>query len=211
MSKLTLPSFIASIIILGLSSNTVFAASITQKKQSHGHGTMDHSATMNHDQMGKVAKSNTVLPKEPGQGAFATIAEIVELLLNDPKTDWSKVDIDALREHLIDMDEVSLRAKAEANILGNSITFTVTGSGRTKQAIQAMIPAHAGVLPSITPWKATAKTMENGAILTVSASSADELQKLAALGFFGVMATGAHHQAHHLAMAKGDQDVHAHK
>ncbi len=37
------------------------------------------------------------LPKEAGQSAFAAIHEIVVMLEGDPKTDWSKVDIDALR------------------------------------------------------------------------------------------------------------------
>jgi hypothetical protein len=34
------------------------------------------------------------------------------MLEADPKTDWSKVNISALREHLIDMDEVTMRASA---------------------------------------------------------------------------------------------------
>ena len=51
-------------------------------------------------------------PVIPGQEAFGTIQEIVRTLEADPKTDWSKVDIAALREHLIDMDEVTMRAIA---------------------------------------------------------------------------------------------------
>jgi hypothetical protein len=34
------------------------------------------------------------------------------------------------------------------------------------------------------------------------------MDKVSALGFFGLMATGAHHQSHHFAMAKGT--LHAH-
>jgi len=41
----------------------------------------------------------------PGQDAFGAIQEIVQILDADPKTDWSKVDLEALRQHLIDMDE----------------------------------------------------------------------------------------------------------
>ena len=40
------------------------------------------------------------------------IQEVVRILDADPKTDWSKVDLEALRQHLIDMDEVTLRAEA---------------------------------------------------------------------------------------------------
>lgn len=43
-------------------------------------------------------------PTEPGQGAFAAIAEIVAILTADPATDWTRVDIAALRQHLVDMD-----------------------------------------------------------------------------------------------------------
>jgi hypothetical protein len=54
--------------------------------------------------------SGTV-PKEPGQDAFGTIQEIVQILEADPKTDWSKVNLEALRQHLIDMNEVTLKAE----------------------------------------------------------------------------------------------------
>jgi hypothetical protein len=36
-------------------------------------------------------------PTQPGQAAFAAIQEIVAILEADPRTDWSKVNIDALR------------------------------------------------------------------------------------------------------------------
>src|SRR5579863_3168646 len=49
-------------------------------------------------------------PISPGQSAFGAIQEIVEILDADPKTDWSKVDLEALRQHLIDMNEVTLKA-----------------------------------------------------------------------------------------------------
>jgi len=50
-------------------------------------------------------------PTLPGQDAFGAIQEIVGILDADPKTDWSKVDLEALRQHLIDMNEVTLKAE----------------------------------------------------------------------------------------------------
>jgi hypothetical protein len=50
------------------------------------------------------------IPTEPGQAALGAMQEIVRMLEADPDTDWSKVTLTALREHLIDMDEVTLRA-----------------------------------------------------------------------------------------------------
>jgi hypothetical protein len=65
----------------------------------------------------------------------------VQILDADPKTDWSKVDLEALRQHLIDMDEVTLSAAAAAKRDRGSLKIAVTGLGRTLVAIQRMIPA----------------------------------------------------------------------
>ena len=54
------------------------------------------------------------LPTMPGQDAFGAIQEVVQILDADPTTDWSKVNISALREHLIDMNEVTLHAAADS-------------------------------------------------------------------------------------------------
>ncbi len=214
MAKYTFPSIAVS--VLAMSMGSALAASDTPKQQGmESNSTMNHGQ-MNHDQMATgpkvkdMSSAVEVLPKEAGQGAFATIAEIVVMLTADPMTNWSKVDIDGLREHLIDMDEVSLRASSKTAVIDNKIIFTVTGSGRTRQAIQAMIPAHAGVLSRTTTWDAKGELTDNGAILTISSNNPADLKVVKALGFYGVMATGAHHQAHHLAMARGESNAHAH-
>jgi hypothetical protein len=49
----------------------------------------------------------------------------------------------------------------------------------------------------------------NGALLTVTARDPKETQHIRGLGFIGILASGAHHQAHHLAIARGET-VHAH-
>lgn len=66
-----------------------------------------------------------------GQDAFGAIREIVRMLDADPKTDWSKVDIEALRQHLIDMSEVTLKANATAKPI-DGLETTVTGSDRRR-------------------------------------------------------------------------------
>ena len=112
------------------------------------HGSMmDHHATM----MGQTHQ-----PTMPGQAAFGTIQEVVQILESDPATDWSKVNIAALREHLIDMNEVTLRAVANERALDNGVEITVTGDGRTLEAIKRMVPAHARELSQI-GWNATAE------------------------------------------------------
>jgi hypothetical protein len=146
-------------------------------------------------------------PTMPGQDAFGTIAEIVQLLQADPATDWSKVNIGALREHLIDMNEVTLRAAASERMLDNGIEIAVTGEGRTLAAIKRMVPAHVHELAEI-GWNAKTEDLPNGVKLTVLASDTAPLSKLKALGFMGIMVQGAHHQPHHLMMAKGEFPMH---
>jgi hypothetical protein len=41
--------------------------------------------------------SDTATPTMPGQDAFGAIQEIVRILESDPKTKWSKVNLEALR------------------------------------------------------------------------------------------------------------------
>ena len=58
--------------------------------------------------------------------AFAAIQEIVRSLEADPKTDWSKVNIEGLRQHLIDMDNVTLRSSVASAPVESGVRFTVT-------------------------------------------------------------------------------------
>jgi len=95
-------------------------------------------------------------PTSPGQAAFGAVQEIVALLEADPNTDWSKVDLGALREHLIDMDEVTLRAVATETPIDGGLAIAVTGTGRTLAAIQRMIPAHAAALNGVHGWTVAA-------------------------------------------------------
>lgn len=154
-----------------------------------------HSAHANHG--GKE------LPKEGGQSAFAAIAEIVALLEADPDTDWSKIDIAALHEHLVDMNSLILEAKATSTVEGDTIRFRIEGEGGVLRAIQAMVPAHAAELNRTGPWTVEAQTTSDGAILSVTSGTDADLERARALGFFGLMAKGSHHQPHHLAMARG--------
>src|SRR6516164_4599669 len=84
--------------------------------------------------------SASTTPTLPGQDAFGAIQELVSILDADPKTDWSKVDLEALRQHLIDMNEVTLRADAAPKQIDGGLEIAVTGSGRTLVAIQRWSP-----------------------------------------------------------------------
>jgi hypothetical protein len=145
-------------------------------------------------------------PTMPGQDAFGAIQEVVRIIEADPKTDWSKVDLEALRQHLIDMNEVTLKAGAEPKSIEGGLEITVTGSGRTLAAIQRMIPAYAQTVNGLNGWTANAATLPNGELLTVTAADPKEIQHIHGLGFIGLLVSGSHHQPHHLAVAKGEFD-----
>lgn len=146
-------------------------------------------------------------PVQPGQGAFAAIQEIVELLEADPATDWGKVNIDALREHLADMDKVTLNADAKSEPIDGGMRFIVTGIGPTRDSIQRMVLAHARIMNGAGGWTYDATGTDAGAILTVKVPAKDAAE-LRGIGFFGVMARGMHHQAHHLIIARGGDPHH---
>ena len=125
------------------------------------------------------------------------------MLEADPTTDWSKVNISALREHLIDMNEVTMRAVATQRTLDNGVEIAVTGDGRTLEAIKRMVPAHVHELSQL-GWDAKTEELPNGVKLTVTSTDAKQVTKLKGLGFMGIMVQGAHHQQHNLMIAKSE-------
>jgi len=58
-------------------------------------------------------------------------------------------------------------------------------------------------------WSASAETQAEGAKLVVTSDDPEVQAKIRGLGFFRLMATGSHHQDHHLAIARGET-VHQH-
>jgi hypothetical protein len=158
---------------------------------------MMHGQPMDHR-----AREASAAPTEPGQSAFAAIQEIVGILNADPKTDWSKVNIDALRQHLVDMNNVVLAAEVKDVPVGNGMRFDVTGEGPVRDSIRRMVSAHAAAMNGVDGWALEAAEIDGGESLTVLLPDKDAA-KLRGLGFFGVLALGMHHQAHHLMIARG--------
>ena len=138
-------------------------------------------------------------PQETGQSGFAALAEIVTILKEDPETDWSTVNIAALRQHLVDMDLLTIATEVSIVADPKGARFEIVGTGRVLKAIRAMVPAHAPFLAAETGWDVSTEGLENGVALIVEGDAA----QIQALGFFGMMTIGAHHQEHHLMLAKG--------
>lgn len=168
-------------------------AQTAENAHQHQHGAMS-------------AQAGATLPALPGQDAFGAIQEIVRIMDADPATDWSKANLEALRQHLVDMAEVTLRADAAAQPVEGGIAVAVTGSGRTLDAIRRMVPAHAGEIERtrLNGWRAGTEAIADGVRLTVTADDPREVAHVRGLGFIGIMASGHHHQPHHLAIARGE-------
>lgn len=147
---------------------------------------------------------------QPGESAFGAIQEVVERLEANPNTDWSHVNVTALREHLIDMDEVTLHAAIQERPLPDGMRYIVTGAGRTREAIQHMIIGHAQSMGDAPHWTMTAEPSVGGAIVTVTAKQPSDLPEIRALGLLGMMADGAHHQVHHWFLATGEGPMGGH-
>jgi hypothetical protein len=170
-------------------------------------GGMQHAPGMVRHAHGVSADASGGALVEGGQSAFAAIQEIVSQLMADPSTDWRRVDIEALRQHLIDMDNVTLRARVHVQEVEGGARFEATADdAAVTGSIRAMVPAHAATMDGVEGWTMRAEEIPDGEALTVTGADPDRIR---ALGFIGIMTVGMHHQAHHLALATG-RNPHAH-
>ncbi|MGR3434306.1 MAG: hypothetical protein ACU0CO_05360 [Shimia sp.] len=160
------------------------------------------AAQNDHTAMHRTDPAPAVLT-EPGQGAFGALSEVVAHLAADPETDWPRVDVDALRARLVDMDLLVTRAEAVVENLPDGIRATATGDPATVAALGRMVPAHAAQLATDSSWTAEGQATADGAILTVASDDPGVVARIRALGFFGLTASQDHHRAHHLGIATG--------
>ena len=163
---------------------------------------MDHAA-----HAAASGASRAGLPTMPGQDAYGAIGEIVRILRADPATDWSRVDLEALRQHLIDMNAVTLGARVARRDVAGGLEMQVTGEGRATDAIRRMTASHGRQLASH-GLRAVSEPIPGGARFTVTAADASDAKLVAmirGLGFIGIMTLGDHHMPHHLMIARGER------
>jgi len=197
------------------------------------HSSMDHSGMhhpgMDHSAMGDAYKvpqaapaqngmvfeasavsSASALPTEAGNDAFGTIQEIVAILEQDPNTDWSKVNLEALRLHLADMQDMTQNIDVlfQQPIEGGMMAIVKPTSERASKALQTVFNAHPMVLKSESGWDMAVEYQDGQFAVRTTSANAAEVDKIRGLGYIGWMAMGNHHQPHHLAMARGE-DPHA--
>jgi len=129
------------------------------------------------------------------------------MLRADPDTDWSSVDVPALREHLRDMSRVTLDANVVTEPTGGGAVFIVTSDDPDVAAsIRRMTADHAatmGEAGNAPPWTYTATVVGGGARIEVEGRDEGDALVVRSLGFHGIMADGDHHRVHHLMLATG--------
>ena len=146
---------------------------------------------------------------EPGNAIFGTIQEVVNKLEADPNTDWSKVSLEALRQHLLDMkaftEEVSVKSQKP---IENGIRITIhPNSERAASALKRLFSMHPAMLKQETGWNMDAKQDGSAWIITCTTNVKTEIEKIRALGYIGLLAEGAHHQRHHWMIATGKMEM----
>ncbi len=160
----------------------------------------NHTPSMSHN----AGHSQGELPTQGGQATFAALIEIVGLLEEDAGTDWGAVDINGLRDHLLDMHHLMIDTNATQTVIDDrTIRFDIQGSPVSLRSIQRMVPAHAAFIEQSRGWAFVIESKDYGATLTISVEDTEALDKLTALGFYGFMSLDSHHQAHHYQMALG--------
>lgn len=147
---------------------------------------------------------------ENGQSAFNVIQSVVQKLEQNPDTDWTTVNMDALRNHLIDMQRVMIGANVSSENIEGGVRHTVSGNAAPVQhAIHRMVLSHASQI-DISDWVIEAERTTEGAVLTITSDVAAQTAKIRALGFSGFMVLGDHHRQHHQQMVGTQSQTHNH-
>jgi len=164
----------------------------------------------NHTSMPQTTPSATPLT-EPGNDAFAAVQEVVEKLMSDPNTDWSRVNLEALRQHLVDMNNFTLHVQVVSQKpIEGGVEFTVKPTtAEAAGSLDRLFAAHPAILKQESGWDMRVNKTKSGYSARVTSSNPGDVEKIRGLGYIGVVALGKHHQLHHWLMATG-VDPHQH-
>lgn len=181
------------------------AAGALLSAPASGQEAADSSRHHRHAAPSADASGHGVPLREPGNAAFAAIAEVVAELNARDDTDWSRVDLEALRRHLRDMQRFTLEAEvAEREDIDDGLRVVVDGPDEEARAsIRRALEAHAPMLEEETGWEVEVAAAGDATELRVVADDPADVERIRGLGYIGLMATGAHHRKHHWMIATG--------
>lgn len=168
----------------------------------------EHSMT-HHQQM---TEQSQVLPlTEAGNDIFGTIQEVITNLNANTDTDWDKVNIEALKQHLLDMRDMTINVEviSQKRLKNGSEILIKPSNKRSIQAMKKVLSAHPEQLKKETNWQMRVQKQGDKYLLTTTTNKPIEVSKIVGLGYIGLMAYGNHHQPHHWSMATGN-NPHSH-
>ena len=164
------------------------------------HANMNHAAMMGHN----TAPTQVVLT-ESGTDPFATLQEVIAALESNTNTNWEKVNIEALRLHLVEMQDMTINVDVKQQYIDNGFQAVVTPTtNRAVQSLTRVLSGHPAQMKAETGWDMQVRDNNGVFTLTVTTDNAIDVAKIRGLGYIGVMAYGNHHQPHHWAIASGD-------
>ena len=171
-----------------------------------------HHANMNHAaMMGNNTATTPVVLTESGTDPFATLQEVVTALEANPGTNWEKVNIEALRLHLVEMQDMTINVDVKHQYIDNGFQAVVTPTtNRAVKSLTRVLSGHPAQMKAETGWDMQVSNNDDIFTLTVVSKKAHEVAKIRGLGYIGVMSYGNHHQPHHWAMASGENPHAAH-
>ncbi len=170
------------------------------------HANMDHASMMNHSQVAAPA-----ILTESGTDPFATLQEVITALKASPDTDWEKVNIEALRLHLVEMQDMTINVQVKQQRIDNGFQAVVTPTtNRAVKSLTNVLSGHPAQMKAETGWDMQVQNNRGVFTLTVTTKKTQDVAKIRGLGYIGVMAYGNHHQPHHWAMASGDNPHNGH-
>lgn len=142
---------------------------------------------------------------KPGQPIFGTVQEAIRALEADSTTDWSQVNVERLRQHLIDMHNVALHVRVlETEDIEGGVRLAVRPtSDSARTSLRRVLGAHPAMLKRETGWQMDVSARGEDIRLTVTDPSGGKAQKIRALGYIGLLSYGAHHQRHHWMLIRG--------
>ena len=141
----------------------------------------------------------------PGNDAFGAIQEVTARLLADPDTDWRRVNLEALRVHLVDMENMTLRVDVVEQIptpAGISVVIEPQDA-RAMASLRRVLAVHPAQLAAETGWTMSVLEESGRFTLTIETENPDEIELIRGLGYIGTMAIGNHHKIHHWMIATG--------
>lgn len=144
----------------------------------------------------------------PGNQIFGAIQETITALEQDPNTNWEQVNLEELRQHLLDMKAFTEEVEVlEKQPIEQGVELQVQPSTkRAKVALKRVLSMHPMMLKKEKGW--TMESDRENGVWTIACTStnSNEVPKIRALGYIGLLAAGAHHQHHHWMIATGQME-----